>query len=89
MKRYSIVEHCYDGELHTELTPDDNGDLVEYKDIPAGRDSLLAACQAAYRKHHMDDDSVGWNELSDMLLDALCNSMGSDGYHKWLDDVSR
>jgi len=59
------------------------------EDAIVGRDGLLTACQAAYRKHHMDDDSIGWDELSSMLLDALCNSMGSDGYHKWLDDVSR
>jgi hypothetical protein len=65
------------------------GREIALKNAIAGRDSLLTACQAAYRKHYMDDDNIGWDELSDMLRDALCNSMGSDGYHKWLDDVSR
>jgi len=45
---------------------------------------LLSACQMAYRKHHLNDETIGWDELGDCLLDALCNSMGDDGYQKWL-----
>jgi hypothetical protein len=46
--------------------------------------TLLEACKLAYRKHHLDDDRVGWVELSDALLDALCNDMGDEGFEMWL-----
>ena len=45
---------------------------------------LLSACKLAYRKHHLNDDSIGWNELGDCLLDALCNEMGDEGFQEWL-----
>lgn len=48
---------------------------------------LLEACKAAYRKHHLNDDSIGWDELSDILLDALCNEMGDVGFQEWLRQV--
>ena len=46
--------------------------------------SLLDAVKLAYRKHHLGDDSIGWDELSNCLLDALCNELGDDGYQQWL-----
>ncbi len=48
---------------------------------------LLTACQLAYRKHCMNDDSIGWNELADCLLDAICDEIGDDGYQEWLQKV--
>lgn len=47
-------------------------------------DRLLDACKAAYRKHHLNDDSIGWAELDTILLDALCNSMGEGAFNTWL-----
>jgi len=41
-------------------------------------------CKLAYRKHHLDDESVGWEELGNALLDALCNEMGTDEYILWV-----
>lgn len=43
----------------------------------------LAALQLAYRKHHLEDDTVGWDELSDALLNALCESMGDAAFQAW------
>ena len=45
---------------------------------------LLTACKLAYRKHHLDDESIGWEELGNALLDALCNEMGTDEYILWV-----
>lgn len=45
---------------------------------------LLYACKMAYRKHHLNDDSIGWNELSDILQEALCNAMGDSEFILWL-----
>ena len=46
---------------------------------------LLKACQAAYKKHHLNDDSIGWTELSDILMNALCNAMGDEAFCEWLE----
>ena len=48
---------------------------------------LLEACKLAYRKHHLGDESIGWEELGTILLDAICNEIGDDGYQKWLEDL--
>jgi len=45
---------------------------------------LLVSLQMAYRKHHLNDDSIGWEELSTSLLNTLCNVMGDEGYQEWL-----
>ena len=45
--------------------------------------TILDALQAAYRKHVQDDDSIGWEEVENKLLDALCNLMGNEEFIKW------
>lgn len=45
---------------------------------------LLVAVQMAYRKHHMNDDSIGWKELSDQLQVVLAEVMGDKGYQAWI-----
>ncbi len=49
---------------------------------------LLEACKLAYRKHHLNDDSIGWTELSNKLLNALCNAMTSEGFEIWLISIT-
>lgn len=49
---------------------------------------FLSALKLAYRKHHLGDEEVGWNELSDRLCDALCNATGDTDFQKWLVEVS-
>ena len=46
--------------------------------------NAIEALKLAYRKHHLGDESIGWDELSECLLDALCNELGDDGYQEWL-----
>jgi thiol-disulfide isomerase/thioredoxin len=48
---------------------------------------LLTAVQKAYRKHCLNDNSIGWEELDNILLNALCNSMGDKGYQQWMEDI--
>ena len=50
--------------------------------------ALLEACQMAYRKHVLDDDSVGWDELTDILASVLCEEMGDKEFINWLDTTS-
>jgi hypothetical protein len=46
---------------------------------------LVEAVKFAYRKHHLEDENIGWDELSDKLADALSNAMGPRGFADWLD----
>lgn len=50
---------------------------------------LLGAVKAAYRKHHLNDDSIGWQELSEILFNALTESMGDGEFNKWLKEVEK
>lgn len=50
--------------------------------------ALLEAVKLAYRKHHLDDDSTGWDELGEMLLNVLCEAMGDAEFVAWVDEVS-
>lgn len=45
--------------------------------------NLLTACKMAYRKHHLDDDSIGWDELGEVLCSALWNAMGAEEFEEW------
>lgn len=36
-----------------------------------------------YRKHVNMDDSIGWDELSDQLCNALCELIGDDAFVEW------
>lgn len=57
-------------------------------DQVSSKDNLLKACQLAYRKHVLNDPVIGWDELGDFLLDAICNEIGDDGYKLWLQQVN-
>lgn len=54
------------------------------KELREDNTRLLKAAQRAYRKHHLDDPDIGWEQLGDDLCNALCNVMGDDGFQKWL-----
>lgn len=49
---------------------------------------LLNACKLAYQKHHLNDDSVGWNELDEALRDALCEALGDEEFLSWANSIS-
>jgi len=51
--------------------------------------NLLTACQMAYRKHVLDDGSIGWDELGIMLYDAICNEIGDDDFVMWIAEQKR
>jgi hypothetical protein len=50
--------------------------------------SLLVVCQMAYRKHVLDDDRIGWEELSENLAMTLSQEMGDKEFVRWLDSIS-
>ena len=52
--------------------------------VHAGRnDRLLHAVLCAYAKHHLELPDIGWNQLGDILHDAICNEIGDKEYLAW------
>lgn len=49
---------------------------------------LFFACKMAYRKHYLNDESIGWDELSEVLKEALCCYMGDDEFVLWLHELN-
>jgi hypothetical protein len=77
---------------------DKEGDYVLYTDyikkgneytINTRENILLEAVKASYRKHHLSSIDIGWDELSDILLNALCVALGDKGFQDWLKLVNR
>jgi len=46
-------------------------------------DRLLHAVLCAYAKHHLDCPDIGWEQLGDILHNAICNEIGDDKYIAW------
>jgi len=65
------------------------GEAIGGQKIYSERNLLLEVVGLAYRKHHLMDDSIAWEELSDQLHDVLCNVMGDELYQKWLKEVCK
>ena len=51
--------------------------------------ALVEVCKKTYRKHVLQDDSIGWGQLSSCLGDTLAFVMGDKGFVAWLDTVSK
>ena len=60
---------------HIETLEEENGQLLE-------------AVKNAYRKHHLGDESIGWDELDDLLKDTLCEVLSDKGFQEFLDHES-
>lgn len=78
-----------DGAILGSVWPDQTGqvDCDANAQLIAEAPDMLLALQMAYRKHHLGDDSIGWDELSEKLLDTLCNVMGAAEFVAWLEEV--
>jgi len=48
---------------------------------------LLHACLCAYAKHSCDVEEIGWDELGDILCNAICEEIGDENYRKWLRNI--
>lgn len=66
----------------TEYTP------KLWEALAANGPEMLEALQMAYRKHHMGDPSIGWEELSDKLLNTLCEVMGDEAFVAWSNEIA-
>lgn len=48
---------------------------------------MLKTLQQVYRKHHMNDPSIEWEELDEMVFDTLCDVMGDEVFQEWVKKV--
>ena len=74
-------------ELGNRLTKQISKLQAEVKRLKEDNERYLKMMKLFYRKHHIGDESVGWEELGDMLCNTLCNILGDDGFQKWLQSL--
>lgn len=74
------AEHGGVGNLLTGMSVLVNPD---YHELNAKKQRLLHAVLCAYAKHHLGRDEIGWEQLSDILLNAICEEIGDKEYVKW------
>lgn len=53
------------------------------------KQELENAVKCAYRKHWLNDDSIGWDELGSILHSKLCNSMGDQQFIEWASAIAK
>jgi len=46
---------------------------------------MLDTIKMAYRKHHLDDPSIGWEELSDNMQNTMCEIMGDSSFCEFIE----
>lgn len=56
--------------------------IEEYQHMKESYELLLEAVKKTYVKHHMGMEYIGWDELSQLLLEALDGAIGSTGIKK-------
>ena len=77
-------------EAQSETTADSGEPgAVRANTVLAPQMELLGVVKAAYLKHHCGLDNVGWEALSDMMCNALCNAMGDTEFQRWLEENTR
>lgn len=48
-------------------------------------EELIEVIKKCHRKHCLDDDSIGWEELTDLLSDTLRDIFGDNGYCEYVE----
>jgi hypothetical protein len=75
---YRLVSCRWDGGTYT----------LVWEIINDGRTALLEACKRTYRKHFLNDPTIGWEKLIDEVHDALIEGMGIEEFNDWVDKIS-
>ena len=59
-----------------------------YHDLNRRGERLLHALLCAYAKHHLDHPDIGWEQLDDILCNAICEVIGDDKFCLWIERIS-
>lgn len=49
---------------------------------------VLETLKRCYRKHHLNDDSIGWDQLADEMCNTLSEAMGDREFQQWVAELS-
>jgi len=52
------------------------------------REDAINTLKLVYRKHVCNDDSIGWDELSDKLCDCICRIAGEVEFNTWVEQLT-
>lgn len=55
----------------------------------ARNDRLLHATLCAYAKWHLDAPDIGSDQLSTILFDAICESIGDNAFCEWVETIRK
>jgi chromosome segregation ATPase len=75
--------------LETEIKDRHEAEQVALKELFDSDERIEVledALKKSYRKHWLNDEHIGWQELGDIIYNALCISLGDDGFEKWLNE---
>ncbi len=57
--------------------------------LKADNARMLKVLKLTYRKHWLDDASVGYHELGDELYNELCREMGEDEFIRFVEEYKK
>jgi len=60
----------------------------DYHALNRRGERLLHAVLCAYAKHHFDQSEIGWEQLDDILCDAICEEIGDEAFCAWMKTIS-
>ena len=63
--------------------------LHKYERFEEDRNRLVEVVKLFYRKHVLNDESIGWDELGNNLFNELAESLGDKEFVLWLNTQSR
>ena len=52
-------------------------------------DRLLHAVLAAYAKHNLDSERIGWNRLGEILHNAIVAEIGREEFLRWVSRLNK
>lgn len=67
--------------------PENTEQLARDAELIAAAPRLLNAVMLAYRKHHLGDESIGWEELASELRMTLDEALGVPAVLEWCDQI--
>lgn len=83
-KPMEITDSCDKWKPYAAEINNNNGPTGQIVALRYYNARLLYIVKRAYRKHVLNDDSIGWEELGDSMCNILCEVMTDRGFQDWL-----
>ena len=76
-------ERADESELSGLLADTDGLCKPDYHKLNKAKQRTLHGLLCAYAKHVADVECIGWDELGEILMNAICEEIGDDKFCKW------